>query len=476
MNSRVFSFIFLFAVGGGTELRSAEAVLGVPSGKAQWIRHEGEIEVHELRKDPVDTRDLQRQLLLLTPPEIDAPSEEGTLGEPKLEELAPEKKVEELTPEKGPASKGLKEVCKGHSILNDVTAQTGESDHLYAKAYGSILNAFKVSKRVLEVGDGQSLAHSLHRWTSVFPQASVGGLVIGNVEPPASGTRTWTAEAGQHLNLGLIPQEAEGRAANSDIVIDRTGRDLGTNKYQLGTWLSAYHLVITGGLYVVEDVNALSPIDTVELPHEHPFCRLTFADPLRLDDEEVEQTGFSLSGEIGRAGFFLSTPSGTGSGDANMLVVAKHWPPREVHFYPEEHTASYYKVLNIVLRGEPVHRILSLLSSSGTAPWKNGYPQAIFPEEPEGCVDVVVTSAKVAAKHESWREDFVRGTQFLRKGGYAIIQDLDFTFCGRNFAPAPEDILGVEVAVVLQQNPDWFWAMTNDDDRQGSKLLVLRKQ
>ena len=33
-----------------------------------------------------------------------------------------------------------------------------------------------------------------------------------------------------------------------------------------------------------------------------------------------------------------------------------------------------------------------------------------------------------------------------------------------------------EVAVVLQENPDWFWAMTNDDDRQGSKLLVLRKQ
>ena len=54
----------------------------------------------------MDTRDLQRQLLLLTPPEIDAPSEEGTLGEPKLEELAPEKKVEELTPEKGTASKG----------------------------------------------------------------------------------------------------------------------------------------------------------------------------------------------------------------------------------------------------------------------------------------------------------------------------------------------------------------------------------
>ena len=38
---------------------------------------------------------------------------------------------------KAPAdSAGLKEVCKGHSILNDVTAQTGESDHLYAKASG----------------------------------------------------------------------------------------------------------------------------------------------------------------------------------------------------------------------------------------------------------------------------------------------------------------------------------------------------
>lgn len=382
-------------------------------------------------------------------------------------------------------------------LLDRYGTDKGNLRHMYHRLYGSLLEQYRASTRlVLEVGVGTLRGmkyppgQSLRAWRDFFPSAEVVGLDIDS-EAAVLGEERIVTVVGIDTTepWSVVERLRPWRQGSADIIIDDGAHD---PVLQGKTLLSMWSWLRDGGVYVVEDLEYKYAWLHAGPEHQHlgngashHLCAMRLHEPFVFGSMQAlyatlelavlpKTTNYTPAGldKVLRASgvFYVATKAGLET--SNLMVLPKNWAKEELLFQPLAN--HYHLAYNVLLRGASV-RVVVAQHPGQAAVWREAFPEATVLQGAgtEHCeVDILVTSADSPGLDHALLA-FAR----LRRGGYLFVEAVAFSFC--DGTPLPRG-LGPAAAEIAEENPDWFFAMTQDewphDGIPDYKLLVLRKK
>jgi hypothetical protein len=341
------------------------------------------------------------------------------------------------------------------ALFSTFGSDRGSSGHIakgFHKLYGALFTARRLTTDLLvEVGYGGA---GLRTWSHFFARAQVLGVhnqpndeikgeerIITVVCDPASRfvkpKDYWTDFIGNKL---------------ADIIIDASVDEPSKQGQALE---NMYDSLRDGGFYVVEGFRAK--------PHCiggcHHFCNMVFNRPF----DGASSKDFSVKPRIFESSDVFYTSMQYGQTVNNNMVLMKNWLNYQRPFHDMKH--NYHVVYNALLSSMPIRNIMSyrvlereIIGNAACSSESNG-------------IDIFIVAAESRrAISSSILKEFSRSDA----GSYLFVEETSFSYC--QGAPDPSHgYWGDGISGIVSSNPDWFYAMTEDDSVRSGKMLVIRK-
>jgi hypothetical protein len=345
---------------------------------------------------------------------------------------------------------GYHDIDKFFAIYGSDRGSNGQSAKGFHKLYSALFAARRsATDWLVEVGFGGA---GLRTWSHFFPRAHVLGIHNQPNDDITGEDRILTI-ACDPASRFVKPQDYWVDYIGNrsiDIIIDASVEQPSKQGQALE---NMYESLRDGGLYVIEGFrfqpNCIGGC--------HHFCKMMLSRPFGGASAQEDTSQILETNDV----FYASMQHGQTVN--NNMVLMKKWLNYQKPFRDMKH--NYHIVYNALLSAMPIRNIMSYRTLD-----REMINNAACSSESDGINVFIVSTQNGQMVMSSILQEFSRS----EAGSYLFVEETSFSFC--QGAPDPSrGYWGDDIRHVVLSNPNWFYAMTEDDSVHSGKMLVIRK-